>query len=80
MQGQEWIILNQFGRRNISDYTRARLGLQLKPMLAERAKVTQGLRTDLLQISAKSEPTDTRKQIATIAGVSHDTVYKVEKD
>jgi len=75
----EWIILNQFGRRNISDYTRARLGLQLKPMLAERAKVTQGLRTDLLQISAKSEPTDTRKQIATIAGVSHDTVYKVEK-
>jgi site-specific DNA-methyltransferase (adenine-specific) len=78
-EAKEWIILNQFGRRNISDYTRARLALELKPILADKAKATQGARTDLLQISVKSEPANTQKELATIAGVSHDTVYKVEK-
>ena len=34
----EWIIRNQFGRRNLPAYERARLALRLKPVIAERAK------------------------------------------
>ena len=33
-----WIIKNQFGRRNLPAYERARLALRLKPVIAERAK------------------------------------------
>jgi N6-adenosine-specific RNA methylase IME4/DNA-binding XRE family transcriptional regulator len=76
----EWIILNQFGRRNISAYDRARLALELKPIIAEKARENQrgGQGGVLLpQISAKA--TDTRQELANIAGVSHDTISKVEK-
>jgi predicted RNA methylase len=73
-----WIIKNQFGRRNLPAYERARLALRLKPVLAARGKEAQGTRTDILQISAKC-PIDTRKEIAVAAGVSHDTIAKVEK-
>lgn len=37
----EWIIRNQFGRRNLPAYERARLALELKPIIAERAKENQ---------------------------------------
>ena len=33
-----WIILNQFGRRNLSAYDRSILALKLKPVIAEKAK------------------------------------------
>lgn len=79
-----WIIKNQFGRRNLTPYERACLALQLKPVIAAKAKENQGERNDLsqnfLQKSAESsKPLDTRKEIAKLAGVSHDTVSKVEK-
>jgi transcriptional regulator with XRE-family HTH domain len=72
-----WIIKNQFGRRNLTAYDRSVLALRLKPVIAEKAKENQGTRSDLLQNSAKSS--DTRKELAEIAGVSHDTIAKVEK-
>jgi len=77
---KEWIILNQFGRRNINNYQRSVLALELKPIIAEKAKERQrgGQGGVLLpQISAKA--TDTRKELAAIAGVSHDTIAKVER-
>ena len=37
----EWIILNQFGRRNLPAHERARLALRLKPVIAEKAKEPQ---------------------------------------
>jgi hypothetical protein len=37
----EWIILNQFGRRNLPAHERARLALRLKPVIAEKAKEKQ---------------------------------------
>ena len=74
----EWIILNQFGRRNISAYDRARLALELKPIIAEKAKERQGERTDIVQKSASSYG-KTRDELAAIAGVSHDTIAKVER-
>ena len=72
-----WIIKNQFGRRNLPAYERARLALRLKPVIAERAKENQGTRNDICQKSDKSY--DTKKELATVAGVSHDTIAKVEK-
>lgn len=73
-----WIILNQFGRRNLPAYERAKLALRLKPMIAEQAKENQGERTDICQKSDRST-IDTKKELARIAGVSHDTIAKVEK-
>lgn len=71
-----WIILNQFGRRNLSAYDRSILALKLKPVIAEKAKEQQGTRTDISQKSVKSH--DTQKELAKVAGVSHDTIHKVE--
>ena len=77
-----WIIKNQFGRRNLPAYERARLALRLKPVIAERAKENQrgGQGGVLLsQKSVEAKPVDTQREIARAAGVSHDTIAKVEK-
>lgn len=68
-----WIIQNQFGRRNLSAYDRSVLALKLKPLIAKEAKKRQ----DLGQKSDQGGRTF--QQIAKVAGVSHDTVHKVEK-
>ena len=81
----EWIIKNQFGRRNLPMHERARLALRLKPVIAEKAreKKHSGINQythSLPQNSAKpSIPIETRDEIAKAAGVSHDTIAKVEK-
>lgn len=71
-----WIIRNQFGRRNLSAYDRSVLALKLKPVIEKEAKKTQGARNDICQKSDRS--TDTKKELAKVAGVSHDTIHKVE--
>ena len=73
----DWIILNQFGRRNISNYNRALLALRLKDTFIKKAKENQGNRTDLTSVRNLTK-VDTKKELATIAGVSHDTIHKVE--
>jgi len=48
-------------------------------LISEKAKINQGKRTDICQISDESIiPIDTKKEIASIAGVSHDTIAKVK--
>lgn len=74
----EWIILNQFGRRNLSTFTRSKLALTLKGFYSEKAKENQGNRTDLT-FSRNLQKVDTREEISKIANVSHDTIAKVEK-
>ena len=76
-EAETWILKNQIGRRNLPTYVKAQLALRLKPVIAEQAKQTQGARTDLCQKSDRSY-TDTKKELARIAGVSHDTIHKVE--
>jgi hypothetical protein len=71
-----WMIKNQLGRRNLTDYARTELVLKLEPLIAFQAKVNQGQRTDIYQNSGKSVTTD--KELAKIADVSHDTVAKVK--
>lgn len=76
----EWIIKNQFSRRNLPLYERARLALRLKPVIAERAKENQGTRTDILtNLSKGFNPTNTRQEVAAASGVSEGTLAKVEK-
>ena len=74
-----WMIYNQFGRRNLSNYQRSVLALQLKDVFREKAKENQGNRNDISQISVESKPIDTQKEIAKLANVSHDTIAKVKK-
>jgi transcriptional regulator with XRE-family HTH domain len=118
---KQWIIKNQFARRNISSYQRSVLALQLKESIAKKAKENQSLAggdkksEEVKSLSQKSaevitkqesstesinfdsnkdelepyestsntlekivKPIDTREEVAKIAGVSHDTIRKVE--
>ena len=77
----QWIILNQFGRRNLPMYERARLALRLKPVISAKAKEQQIRKSAdfVSQNSVEQKPIDTQKELAKVAGVSHDTISKVEK-
>lgn len=93
-----WIILNQFGRRNLTVVQRSELALRLKPILKKKAKENQKISPgrskkgfqnsdnlfkpeQLNQNSDKAiiEKINTHKEVAKIAGVSHDTIWKTEK-
>ncbi len=82
---KEWIILNQFGRRNLTPFQRAELALVYKGLFVAKAKenlsLTGGDKKSGCQNSDKPiiNPIDTKKEISKIADVSHDTIYKVEK-
>lgn len=59
-----------------------RLALRLKPVIAEKAKENQrGGQGGILlsQKSVEAKPIDTQKELAVVAGLSHDTIAKVEK-
>lgn len=73
-----WMIQNQLARRNVTDYARTVLALKLKPLIEERSafRMLAG-KADPVQISAQGTGR-TRDVIAKAAGVSHDTVRKVE--
>jgi DNA modification methylase/ParB-like chromosome segregation protein Spo0J len=79
-----WIIKNQFGRRNLPAYERARLALRLKPVIAERAKENQRIGAEMTNTGCQKSDkavasVDTKKELAAVAGLSHDTIAKVEK-
>ena len=76
----EWIIRNQFGRRNLTPFQRAELALKLKPAVEKKAKERQGARNDLNipQKTAESRKGESRDELAAIAGISHDTLKKAE--
>lgn len=83
-EAKMWIIKNQFGRRNLSIYDRSVLALKLEDLFKEKAKEnlktsTGGSNPQPLQKSEKVEPINTTKEIAKIAGTSHDTITKVKK-
>ncbi len=75
----KWIIAHQFGRRNLTPYQRAELALALKPLIAAAAKERQGRRTDLeSDFGQEPDGSDTKRTLAGIAGVSHDTIAKAD--
>lgn len=85
----EWIIKNQFGRRNLPIHERARLALRLKPVIAEKAKSNKQEAANKMNLIVGNNvsaeicknvlPIDAREEVAKAAGVSHDTIAKVEK-
>jgi hypothetical protein len=78
-----WIVDNQKGRRNVSDFDMVTMQLRKKDSIAAKAKAYQACGQGgvlLLPKSAKArEPMNTRQEIADAAGVSGDTVSKVEQ-
>ena len=79
---KEWMILNQFGRRNLSNYQRSVLALELEEVFSKKAKESKSEKVshfrntgEVLQKSAKP---DTRKELSKVANVSHDTIAKVK--
>lgn len=74
---EAWIIRNQLGRRNIPNYVRAELALKLKPVIEEQARQRMSDGAKGTQISAEAKG-ETRDKLAKAAGVSHDTLHKVE--
>ena len=77
----EWIIRNQFGRRNLPMYERGRLALRLKTTIAAKAKenILATQKNDSASAYQKSEKQiNTGEELARIAGMSHDTIHRVE--
>lgn len=82
-----WMINNQFGRRNLSNYQKSVLALELESVFKEKAKenlIKAGSSYSPKQPLQKSanlpiEKVDTRKEVAKVANVSHDTIAKVKK-
>lgn len=85
---------NQFGRRNLSDYDRSTLALKLKPVIAAKAKAKQlstlkqnanadrqifAHREEISDKKVSADDSKTNAQIAEQAGVSRETIRKVEK-
>ena len=80
-----WMLRNQLGRRNLNPYQRSELSLKFEPLLKAEARIRQATSTggdepQLTQNSAEAGTKgETRKQLAKLAGVSHDTIKKVKK-
>lgn len=74
----EWIIRNQFSRRNLTPYQRAELALKLKPIIEAKAKIKQQKGGGAVPQKSAEPHIETRKEIAREAGVSHDTITKTE--
>ncbi len=88
-EAKKWAFENQRDRRNISNYVLAEIALQFESEIAAEAKQRQRLSATTsykgLQNSANPYKSgfgeaqngiDTRKELATLAGVSHDTIAK----
>jgi DNA modification methylase len=77
---KEWMILNQFGRRNLSNYQRSVLALQLEDVFKTKAKEKQEKGINQFSLIQKSEEPSivTIKEVAKVANVSHDTIAKVK--
>ena len=78
-EAKEWMINNQFSRRNLPLYQRAVLALKLKPLIAERAKERQIASGGAVPQKSDEPPIETIKELAKQSGVSHDTIARVEK-
>ena len=86
-----WMIQNQFGRRNLDNYTRSGLSLLLEEFFKEKAKENKVIAGELtgrgnalnekvlLKSTKPLDTINTRKELSKIAGVGADTIYKVKE-
>lgn len=81
-----WMIENQMGRRNATDFTRVALALKLKPLIEAKAKANHLANAGNKASEAARPNSDaplekirTDAEVAKLAGVGKDAVRKVEK-
>lgn len=80
-EAKVWMIKHQFGRRNLQPFQRVELALKLEPLLAAKGKANQragggGGKAGCQKSDKVVASIDTKKELAKIAGVSHDTIAK----
>jgi len=84
LQAKIWILKDQINKRNLSDFNKARLVLLLKDLVKIRAKQNQlatlkQYRSSVLENSPKrTDGLNTREVLAKLAGVSSNTLAKIE--
>jgi len=80
---KEWMILNQFGRRNLSNYQRSVLALELESLFKEKAKESKSEKVSHYrntgEVLANLPKPDTRKELSNVAGVGERTISMVKK-
>ena len=80
-----WMITNQLARRNLTNFVRAELALQMKDVISQKAKAnlktpTGNKQSMTLENYPKSlNRIDTRLEVAKIGNVSDNTIQRVEK-
>jgi ParB-like chromosome segregation protein Spo0J len=81
----EWMWHHQNGRRNWTDAQRVETAVKLKPVVEAKAKQnkveagkSKGRGKVSLKLAEPIKPIDTRKQLASMAGVSEETFRKAE--
>ena len=78
-----WMVLNQFGRRNLSNYQRSVLALELEDLFSKKAKENivienKNRSTDSAKLP-KRDSVDTRKELSKVAQVGERTLGMVKK-
>lgn len=71
-----WMIKNQFARRNLTPYQRAKLALRIKPVIMQMAKQNQA---GAISLSNTRKPIDSRAESAKLAKVCTATVGQLER-
>lgn len=73
----EWIIMNQFGRRNLQVVDRVKLSLKLEDVIRKQAE--KRMLAGVKDPEQNSDQGRTNQKLSKIAGVSHDTIAKYKK-
>jgi len=80
---KEWMILNQFGRRNLSNYQRSVLALELEDVFSKKAKESKSEKVSHFrntgEVLATLPKPNTRKELSDVAQVGERTLAKVKK-
>ena len=76
---KEWMILNQFGRRNLSNYQRSVLALQLEEVFSNKAKENQIRKPISVLAKWPKQKINTREELSKVAQVGERTLARVKK-
>ena len=77
-RAKAWMLKNQLGRRNLSEWQKFDLAKELEDTKKDEAKGRQGTRTDIVPTLAPSDAGKTRDKMADMVGVSHGTYDKMK--